>query len=195
MRVFLAGVACVGKTTIGAKLAYLRGCPFFDLDEEIERFFGVPIEKLLNRFLTGHSFSVEAAKALSSLIDRPESRSAVIALPPSGLMGGYWRVVKESAGTTVALADRPEHILARITFYDADSNLIEKQLSEREKKLHLSEIKKDITYYRKSYERADLHVDIAGLDADGAAKKIEKALQAHEDSKEKSEPTGARASG
>lgn len=181
MRVFLTGVGCIGKTTIGSKLADLQGCPFFDLDEEVERFFGVPIERLQNKFLTVHSYSVEAAKALSSLIERPDSRSAVIALPPSGLMRGYWRVMKKAAGTTVALTDKPEHILERITFYDADSNLIAKRLTVKEKKLYLIEIKKDITYFRKSYERADLRVNIAGLDADGAARKIRKTLQAHED--------------
>jgi shikimate kinase len=39
MRIFLAGVSCVGKTTIGAQLAGLLECGFFDLDIEIERFF------------------------------------------------------------------------------------------------------------------------------------------------------------
>ncbi len=181
MRVFLTGVGCIGKTTIGSKLADLQGCPFFDLDEEVERFFGVPIERLQNKFLTVNSYCTEAAKALSSLIERPESRSSVIALPPSGLMRGYWQVVKKSEGKTVVLTDKPEHILARITFYDADSNLIAKSLSAKEKKLYLIEIKKDIIYFRKSYERADLHINIAGWDAAGAARKIRKTLQACED--------------
>ncbi len=176
MRVFLTGVGCIGKTTIGSKLADLQGCPFFDLDEEVERLFGVPIERLQNKLLTVHSYSIEAAKVLSSLIERPESCSAVIALPPSGLMRGYWRVMRKLEGRTVALADKPEHILAQIKFYDADSNLIAKRLTVKEKKLYLSEIKKDITYFGKSYERADLRVNIAGLDADGAAMKISKTL-------------------
>lgn len=187
MRVFLTGVACVGKTTIGSRLADLQGCMFFDLDEEVERFFGVPIERLQNQFLTVHSFCAEAAKALTSLLERPESRSAVIALPPSGLMRGYWRVVKKSAGKTVALMDKPEHILARITFYDADSNPIAKSLTAKEKQLYLIEIKKDITYFRKSYERADLRVNIAGLDADGAARKISETLLVDDSKQEKSE--------
>ena len=46
MKVFLTGVSCVGKTTIGAKLASLLGYPFFDLDKEIETFFGKPLERL-----------------------------------------------------------------------------------------------------------------------------------------------------
>jgi adenylylsulfate kinase-like enzyme len=36
MRIFLAGVSCVGKTTVGSRLADLLCCPFFDLDLEIE---------------------------------------------------------------------------------------------------------------------------------------------------------------
>jgi shikimate kinase len=38
MRIFLAGVSCVGKTTIGARLADLLECRFFDLDVETEHF-------------------------------------------------------------------------------------------------------------------------------------------------------------
>ncbi|MCK4241461.1 MAG: shikimate kinase, partial [Candidatus Atribacteria bacterium] len=46
MRIFLTGIACVGKTTIGGKLAVLLGYPFFDLDKEIEDFFETSIERL-----------------------------------------------------------------------------------------------------------------------------------------------------
>ena len=46
MKIFLTGVSCVGKTTIGAKLAALLDCPFFNLDDEIESFFSMPIERL-----------------------------------------------------------------------------------------------------------------------------------------------------
>ncbi len=44
MWIFVAGVSCVGKTTIGAKLAALLGMRFFDLDLEIEDFFATTIE-------------------------------------------------------------------------------------------------------------------------------------------------------
>jgi len=52
MRIFLTGGSCVGGTTVGAKLAALPGCPFFDLDYEIESFFSMPIERLQDKFLT-----------------------------------------------------------------------------------------------------------------------------------------------
>jgi shikimate kinase len=92
MRIFLAGVGCVGKTTVGAKLAHLLGYPFFDLDVEIERFFGISIERLQNSYLTSNSFRIAASEALKHLLSRDDSRHCVIALPPSGLMGGYGRL-------------------------------------------------------------------------------------------------------
>ncbi len=177
MRVFLIGISCVGKTTIGISLAERLGYQFFDLDVEIERFFGTSIERLQNQFFTMHSFRSEAAEALVHILNRPDSRDCVIALPPSGLMGGYLRAVKKAGGVTIVLNDKPENILERITFYDIDSRPIEKKLSAEEKRLYLREIKKDITYFRKTYERATLQIDISGLDADGAAQKIKETVE------------------
>ena len=177
MRVFITGVSCVGKTSIGAILASRLGCRFFDLDVEIERFFNTSIERLRNRFLTVESFRNEAARALMHILGHPESRNCVIALPPSGLMGRYLRVLKRAGGTIVVLTDKPENILNRITFYDINSRPIEKQLTERENLLYLREIKKDITYYRKSYDRAGLRVDISGLTPEAAAEKVQQSLK------------------
>jgi shikimate kinase len=39
MQIFLTGVSCVGKTTIGKRIAEVLGIKFFDLDQEIEIFF------------------------------------------------------------------------------------------------------------------------------------------------------------
>jgi shikimate kinase len=176
MRVFISGVSCVGKTTIGAILACRLGCRFYDLDLEIERFFKTSIERLRNKFLTDESFRNEAARALMHILAHPESRNCVIALPPSGFMGRYLRVIKKATGMTVVLTDSPDNILNRITFYDADSRPIEKHLTEKERLFYLREIKKDITYYRKSYDRAGLLVDISSLSAEAAAEKVQQAL-------------------
>jgi len=177
MRFFLTGVGCVGKTTIGKIMCELLGVRFFDLDSEIESFFETSIERLQNKFLTIHSFRNEAAKALVHLLNRPESLDCVIALPPSGLMGGYLRAIKKANGITAVVTDKPENILERIRFYDIDSRSIEKKLSPKEKKLYLKEIKKDITYFRTSYQRANLQVDISGLDQDQAARKVKEAVE------------------
>ncbi len=149
MRVFLTGVSCVGKTTVGRELVELLGANFFDLDDEIEMFFGTSIERLENKYRTIQSYRNGAAKALTHLLNSPANRHSVIALPPSGLMGGYLKVIKKYAGITVALDDKPENILERITFFDIDSNRISKDLTADEKSLYLREIKKDIKYFGK----------------------------------------------
>jgi len=177
MRVFLTGVGCVGKTTIGKILGELLGVRFFDLDSEIESFFGTSIERLQNRFLTIHSLRNEAAKALVHLLNRPESQDCVIALPPSGLMGGYLRAIKKANGISAVVTDKPENIMDRIRFFDIDSRPIKKKLTPREKKLYLREIKKDITYFRTSYKRANLQVDISGLDPEKATRKVKDAVK------------------
>jgi shikimate kinase len=103
MRIFLTGGACIGETTIGAKLADLLGYQFFDLDHEIATFFGTPLERLKNRYLTMYSFRADASRALIHLLARKDSANSVIALPPSGLLDDYWRVVKKTAVSVIVV--------------------------------------------------------------------------------------------
>lgn len=177
MRIFLTGVACVGKTTIGAKLADLLGCQFCDLDTEIERFFGTSIERLRQRYLTPYSFRIKASEALKDVLSRGEcGQNCVVALPPSGLMDAYWRVVKTTKAAIVVLQDKPKNILRRITFYDTDSRQIQRHLTEQEKRLYLREIRGDISYYGRTYKRANATVEVAGLGPDDAAQKVRDVL-------------------
>jgi shikimate kinase len=176
MRIFLTGVSCVGKTTVGEKLAVLLGCPFFDLDKEIEKFFSLPIEQLQAKCLTLYSYRQEASKALQNLLKQKDSKNSVIALPPSGLRDDYWRVVKRAKGTIIVLTDDAANILKRITFYDQNSNPIQKHLTEQEKSLYLKEIEKDIAYFNQTYRKADISVHISGLKPEQAAKKVKEIL-------------------
>ncbi len=134
MRIFLSGVVCVGKTTIGGKLAELLDRPFFDLDEEIEAYFDTSIERLLDDFLTIYSFRKEASKALTHLLARGDCGDSVVALPPNGLMDVYWRVVKKAQRTIIVVKDAPGNFLERNTFYDKDSRPIEKLQTDKDKR-------------------------------------------------------------
>jgi len=131
-----------------------------------------------------YSYREEASKALKHILSLPESIDSIISLPPSGLMMGYWRVVKKTPGTTIVIKDLPENILERITFYNIDSKKYEKHLTDKEKRLYLKEIKKDITYFSKSHDRADFQVDIQGLDPEIAAKKIAELIESDQKSKQ-----------
>jgi shikimate kinase len=178
MRIFLTGVACVGKTTIGAKLADLLTYQFFDLDAEIESFFGTSMERIRSRYLTQYSFRAEASQVLSHLLSREGSVNCVIAMPPSGLMDNYWKVIKKTAESIIiALQDAPENILNRITFYDTDSRPIQINLTAADRRFYLQEIKRDIAYYRRTYKRAHIAVDISGWSPGEASLRIKDLLK------------------
>jgi shikimate kinase len=177
MRIFLAGVSCVGKTTIGARLAGLVEYRFFDLDAEIERFFGTSIERLRNRYLTSHDFRLAASQALKDILSREESCNCVIALPPSGLLGGYWKVVSRTRDAIiVVLRDTGKNILGRVTFYDIDSLPVPMNLTDHEKTFYLRKINGDISYFSRPFRRAHVSVDIAGCNLEEASRKVRDAL-------------------
>ncbi len=179
MRIFLVGVSCVGKTTVGDQLAALRGVPFFDLDAEVERFYQRPIGRIQAESGTMDAYRRKASKVLVGLLTSEQSRDCVIALPPSGLMGSYWKTVKAANGVVVVLTDSPKNIVERITFYDEDSRPVNRVLSSMsisEKQFYVSEIRKDMAYFRRSYGKANLTVDIAGLGPAEAAARINEFL-------------------
>jgi shikimate kinase len=176
-RVLLAGVACVGKSTIGAELARLLGIPFFDLDTEVETFYQQSIPRLQARSFTMSRYRGKACRVLQGILARPEAADCVIALPPSGLRQPYWNVIKASQSTVVVVRDDPINILARIAFYDDDSRPVERVLTPEERGLYLDEIKKDMRFFARSYSKADVQVDINGLCPLGAAKLIKVVIE------------------
>ena len=100
-----------------------------------------------------------------------------MALFPSGLMDDMWNVLKRMDRMVVVLWDSPENILSRIAFYDEESKPLAKSLSEMELRYYLKEIKKDGAYFERSYRKADIAVDIEGLDVERSAMKIERLLR------------------
>lgn len=177
MRIFLAGVSCVGKTAVGARLAGCLECRFVDLDVEVERFFGASIGRLQDRHPASGDFRRMAAQALKHALSRDDGRHCVIALPPSGLLGSCWKVIKDTRDAiVVVLRDAPENILDRITFYDIDSHRVQRNLTDREKRFYLREIKRDIACFSRSFAKAHVSVDIAGCNAYEASHKVRDAL-------------------
>ena len=176
MRVLLTGVACVGKSTIGAELGSLLGIPFFDLDTEVEAFYHESIPRLQARWLTMNNYRRKACRVLRDILEQADAAQCVIALPPSGLRPPYWSVVEKSRSTVIVVRDDPVNILDRIVFYDDDSRPMQKELTPDEREFCLDEIKKDMRFFARSYGKADVAVHINGLSPVEAAKKIKLAL-------------------
>jgi shikimate kinase len=99
--IFLVGVACVGKSTIGAALSQRLGYTFYDFDIELERFYGKPISRLKTEWITDTVFRKKAVVVLKKIIEDSQGHNAVVALPPSGLKSPYYRHIKASGGTVL----------------------------------------------------------------------------------------------
>ena len=123
-----------------------------------------------------HAYRTKACRVFKALLSRTDAQDCVIALPPSGLMVPYWNVVKGSRATLVVVQDDPINILNRIVFFDNDARPIHKELTPAEHQHYLDEIKQDMTYFGRSYAKADATVYIEGLGPGEAAKKIKLAL-------------------
>jgi len=124
--IYLVGVSCVGKSTIGKLLADRIGFSFYDFDDEIEKYFGKPKEYILDDYMFPYDFREYTRIVLHDLFNKKEN--AIIAGSPSGLRDVYLREYKKSRKESgnifisIHISDKPENILERITFYDKESN-------------------------------------------------------------------------
>jgi shikimate kinase len=85
----------------------------------------------------------------------------------------HWKVRGRQAQLPIiVLQDKQENILARIVFFDKNSNPIVKQMSADEKAYYLQEIKNDIAYFGRTYKKAHRTVEISGLGVEKSAAKI-----------------------
>jgi shikimate kinase len=181
IKIYLVGISDVGKSTIGELLAREIDFVFYDLDKEIEKYFGKSIECIQEKFFSPYGYREKTRVVLRELLNKKEN--SVIASVPSGLRDIYLREYKksrenkENAFISIHLSDKPENILKRITFYDKESRLLAKTLGEKEKKIYLKEIKKDITFFKKFNNRADYEFNIEWVKLENIPKCLKEFLE------------------
>ena len=161
MILYLVGISCVGKTTIGQMLAKKIGCHFFDLDEEIENYYKKPIERIQDEHLTMDGYRDKASIVLDKLFSK--NVDSVISGTPSGLKFSYLKVYKRHKNKevySICINDSFENVLDRLTFYDKDSNPITEKLDESKRKRYLKEIRAEYNYFKDSYKKADFQINI-----------------------------------
>ena len=168
MKIYIVGISCVGKTTIGSLLADNLNYPFYDLDEEVERFYQKPIEHIQNECSSIIEFRQKASIVLDNLFTTDEN--SVIAGTIAGLKDSYFKIYqkhkKRKDLISIHIIDDPENVLNRLTFYDADSKMYEKALDDKMRKMYLKEIVADWKYFQKSLNLADLQVSIKNVPLD-----------------------------
>jgi shikimate kinase len=93
MIIYLVGISCVGKTTIGKMLSKKIGYSFYDLDEEVEKFYQKPIERIQDESISMNSYREKASVVLDNFFS--SSEDSVIAGTPSGLKYAFLKVYKK----------------------------------------------------------------------------------------------------
>ncbi len=165
MIIYLVGISCVGKTTIGRMLAERLNYSFFDLDEEIQNFYKKPIERIQDECFSMNGYREKASIVLDKLFSK--EINSVISGTPSGLKFSYLQVYRKHKRDkelySIYLTDSFENILERLTFYDKDSNPIQEILDDSKKKRYLKEMKADYNYFKDSYSRADFNINIENI--------------------------------
>lgn len=165
MILYLVGISCIGKTTIGKMLAEKIGFSFFDLDLEIQNYYKKPIERIQDECFTMNEYREKASVVLDYLFSK--NIDSVISGTPSGLKFSYLQVYKKHKADknlySIYLTDSLENVLERLTFYDKDSNPITETLDESEKVKYLRKIKADYNFFRDSYKRADFEIDLNNI--------------------------------
>jgi shikimate kinase len=165
MILYIVGIACVGKTTIGKLLAEKIGYSFFDIDLDIQNFYQKPIERIQDECFTMNQYRVKASKVLDKLLSN--NNDSVISGTPSGLKCSYYQVYKKHKTDkqlySIVIKDSFENVLDRLTFFDKDSNPIIEIMDDSKKKRYLNKIKDDYNFFKESYKRADIDIIIENI--------------------------------
>jgi hypothetical protein len=121
----------------------------------------------------------KASKVLDYLFSK--NINSVISGTPSGLKYAYLKVYKKHKADkdlySILINDSCENILERLTFYDKDSNPIIEKIDDSKRRRYLKKIKADYNFFRDSYKRADLKIDINNINLNDIPKLIVNELQ------------------
>ncbi|HCC47945.1 MAG TPA: shikimate kinase [Elusimicrobia bacterium] len=168
INICLTGFMCAGKTRSGAALARALKRPFADCDALLERKHGASPADLINKKGLGHFRTLETALVRSLA----ESDGQVIALGGGFYPSGSRAALLKKAGLTVFLYCPWPELEERLKSSRAGRPLLAGPWAEaapRAKKLYEARL----PYYR----RADIIVNVAGLNPAQTAVKLKRSLQ------------------
>jgi shikimate kinase len=186
MIIYLVGVSCVGKSTLGKLLANAYNFKFIDFDYEVMDTYHLNIDAIKREFEPPLS-DREYRNFVSPILDHllyDESDNMVIAMPPSGLFPEYKNILdKHKDILTVELVDYVKSILNRLIYFDEDRKIWPIRISRQNRLYYENELKEDLKYYGQVNKSAMLKVHLSGKGIDDALaildKQIKKWLMAH----------------
>lgn len=184
MKVIIVGVSCVGKSTVGKILADEMGYKFFDFDFEVEKHFNSHITFLKREYPFERTYRQKVSVVLSIIL-KENNDDFILAMPPSGLMDNYWKIIRsDDSLITIVLRDKAKNILRRLTFYDDYSKPMDSPVTRENEKNYLRDISLDMEYFGRSYRKAKILKNVDGKSAFQVANELKDLLLSNSIGKE-----------
>lgn len=176
MKILLFGITNVGKSTIGKFLSEKLNYEFDDLDEEIKRRYG-KIDNFINKYPWTYERHKERGKILSDIVNKYDD-NVVIAVSSIFYVRCFSKLLEDENILAIELQDKPENILKRLVYADEDDNVFPLEITtEKERKYYLSEIKKDITFFKRTYAKITNKFDMNGEDQETVTERLAKYIE------------------
>lgn len=176
MKILLFGITNVGKSTIGKFLSEKLNYEFDDLDEEIKRRYG-KIDAFMNKYPWTYERHKERGKILSDIVNKYDD-NVVIAVSSIFYVRCFSKLLEDENILAIELQDKLENILKRLVYADEDDNVFPLEITtEKERKYYLSEIKKDITFFKRTYAKITNKFDMNGEDQETVTERLAKYIE------------------
>lgn len=149
MNILLFGISNVGKTSAGMLLAQKLGYDFYDLDDEVKKYYKVTLEEFVN---TGTLRERDQKRGI--VIDRilRKKRNKVFAISPIAYSENFNYHLLRKDVFAIDMLDTPKNIFDRLVFSDENDEIYEDtEYKNAHKDYYLSDIREDIFFYEQSY--------------------------------------------
>ncbi|MCD8011732.1 MAG: hypothetical protein LUG99_00875 [Lachnospiraceae bacterium] len=147
--ILLFGVSNVGKTTIGSKLANKTGFSFYDLDEEVKKYYQVTLEQFVN---TGDLRSRDKKRGIVLCEIMKQNVNKVVAVTPMSYADYFFNYLRRDDVIAIELLDTAENIFDRLVFSDENDVIYrDDNYKSKYRQHYLKEIKEDIAWYSAVY--------------------------------------------
>lgn len=153
MTILLFGVSNVGKTTVGGILAHRLGYDFYDLDDEVKKYYNTTLEDFVN---TGTLLDRDRKRGCVIDMIMKKREDKVFVISPISYSQYFNRYLAREDVLAIELQDSLEHIFERLVFSDEnDREYKDDEYKNAHKQYYISEIKKDILGYRRSFAKVE----------------------------------------
>ncbi len=171
MIIMLFGITNVGKTSAGRKMAELLNIDFFDLDEEVKKFYNMTLEQFVNQDFR-HTRDQKRGIVLESIVGN-SSKDKVIAVCPIYYSRNFSKFLKREDVIAIELQDTPENIFDRLVFSDENDNIYEDEEYKYEHyNEYINDIKEDRIYYREAFKHIENKYFMDGKGIEAVAKDL-----------------------